>query len=409
MNYTVETNGIIQMKTMNDNIIKKLIIEGRVEDMKAKYVDNPDLLPIKKLSNIKFDRLVKGDPSGNQKYLEWMIKQVISGDIIGVTTSYILKLVSEFHEKQDRLTKKDLYQYSGFHELEKALKNLPPSKAELKRIQKEGSVKIYEDNKYLIVVPKTTEASCYYGQGTKWCTAAKKGNQFENYSSSGVLFYIIDKTNPGGKDENGHDFSKLAVYVPNYIIEDADENAGGLRYLDHYDIELYDATDELLEDALWSDYVVSSDDNKLKMQDAMVNYFVKHNSDESNNKTDEKLLKGIEENFNRYVPTNEFRFNSRWGSGDELGLDIIDGDEKYYIAIQIKTNKHDTVYFDLNIVDYNNPGDVLDKASVQRRVPMEIYMGKYDFDPRLIHWSVLMIKALSTSLINRYENSIKDE
>lgn len=386
------------------DVINKLIVEGRVEDMKAKYVDNTELPPIKRIPERRFNALVKGDPSGNQKYLDWMIQQVIRGDIIGVTTGYILKLVGEFHEKQNRLPKKDLYQYSGYHELEKALLNLPPSKSEMRRIQKEGSVKLYEDDRHLIVVPKTTEGSCYYGQGTKWCTAAKKNNQFENYSSSGMLIYIIDKSHPG-KDENGHDFSKLALYIPYDIIQDY--GGGSIRYLDHYDIELYDATDEHLEDALWSDYVMADDSVKLKMQEAMVKYFTKVAVSEKTSgvKTDEKLWKAIEENFNRYVPSNEYKFGNRWSRRDgTFGFDIIDGQEKYFISTNFRTNNYDTVYLDLEIVDYNDPGDVLDKASIDKRVPMDMYISEYDFDPRLIHWTILVSKGLATSVIKRYEN-----
>lgn len=389
------------------NYIYKLLLEGRVDDVKAKYVDNKDLPPIKRIRPAQFKSLVEGDPSGNHKYLEWMVQQVIRGDFIGVTTRYILKLVSEFHEKQQRLTKKDLYQYGGYHELEQAIKNLPPSRAEMERIQKEGSEKLYEDERHLIVVPKTTEASCYYGQGTKWCTAAKKNNQFENYSQDGVLFYIIDKTNPS-RDENGHDFSKLALYIPYDIIENY---SGRLNYLDHYDIELYDATDDLLEDALWSDYVISDDSNKLRMQRAMVDYFTKVASSEKPKgaKTDEKLWKAIEENFDRYVPHQEFKFGNRWSNEDTLGFDIIDGEDKYFVSIKFRTNNYDTVYLDLEIVDYENPGDVLDKASVEKKVPTDIFMSEYDFDPRLVHWTILTSKRLSTALIKRYENKKRVE
>ena len=52
------------------NYIYKLLLEGRVDDMKAKYVDNKELPPIKRLPISKFKKLVEGDPSGNQKYLE---------------------------------------------------------------------------------------------------------------------------------------------------------------------------------------------------------------------------------------------------------------------------------------------------------------------------------------------------
>jgi hypothetical protein len=45
------------------------------------------------------------------------------------------------------------------------------------------------------VAPLTTAASCYYGAGTKWCTASSADNtHFNNYMKDGKLFYILDKT-----------------------------------------------------------------------------------------------------------------------------------------------------------------------------------------------------------------------
>jgi hypothetical protein len=57
---------------------------------------------------------------------------------------------------------------------------------------------IYKDSRFLVVLPGTTQASQYFGQGTQWCTSAKTNNQFSNYSSRGAyLYYIIDKENQG--------------------------------------------------------------------------------------------------------------------------------------------------------------------------------------------------------------------
>jgi hypothetical protein len=57
---------------------------------------------------------------------------------------------------------------------------------------------IYNDSRFLVVLPGTPQASQYFGQGTQWCTSAKNNNQFVNYSSRGIyLYYIIDKENQG--------------------------------------------------------------------------------------------------------------------------------------------------------------------------------------------------------------------
>jgi hypothetical protein len=54
---------------------------------------------------------------------------------------------------------------------------------------------VYEDTQIRIFHPKTKEGACYYGQGTKWCTAATKAkNMFEAYNREGPLYVIIPKT-----------------------------------------------------------------------------------------------------------------------------------------------------------------------------------------------------------------------
>ena len=42
---------------------------------------------------------------------------------------------------------------------------------------------------------KTEDGACALGQNTKWCTAAKRNNQFEAYNKQGPL-YVVHHTNP---------------------------------------------------------------------------------------------------------------------------------------------------------------------------------------------------------------------
>jgi hypothetical protein len=58
-----------------------------------------------------------------------------------------------------------------------------------------SSITIFENDQFTVVAPLTTTASCYYGAGTKWCTASSADNtHFNNYMKDGKLFYILDKT-----------------------------------------------------------------------------------------------------------------------------------------------------------------------------------------------------------------------
>lgn len=55
-----------------------------------------------------------------------------------------------------------------------------------------GATKVFENDKCLVVVPHTWEASCKYGAGTKWCTTSKETNEhWKSYTELGVKFYYI--------------------------------------------------------------------------------------------------------------------------------------------------------------------------------------------------------------------------
>ena len=52
----------------------------------------------------------------------------------------------------------------------------------------------YEDSIWKVVIPKSYEASCYWGQGTEWCTATRENSYWYNtYSKQGPLFININK------------------------------------------------------------------------------------------------------------------------------------------------------------------------------------------------------------------------
>lgn len=56
-------------------------------------------------------------------------------------------------------------------------------------------VKIYQDERILVVAPLTHRASCKYGANTKWCAAAVSNNEpFDDYQDNGCLIYFIIKS-----------------------------------------------------------------------------------------------------------------------------------------------------------------------------------------------------------------------
>jgi len=73
-------------------LLEELLFENRLEDVKKKYPE---------IDSITIEQLASRDPSGNNKYLDWMVKQKKLGRI----TPTIIKYVNLFHKNVNKLTK----------------------------------------------------------------------------------------------------------------------------------------------------------------------------------------------------------------------------------------------------------------------------------------------------------------
>ena len=178
--------------------LKTILLEGRVEDVYTKRI--ADGSP--QIEKIYYDEIVPGSASinPNHKYLDWITKNWsptdVEGDEIIHNLKEILLAVSKFDTQNQRLKVKDLNQYRDIDQLFDVLQKLGQTARRTVEISDEVD-RIYEDNRFVVVVPKTHKSSCYYGAGTKWCTASKDtDSHFSNYKSGGELYYIIDKTLP---------------------------------------------------------------------------------------------------------------------------------------------------------------------------------------------------------------------
>ena len=158
--------------------------------------------------------IINADPSPPKKYLEWIIKSYLDGgiklfeDMGRIKTAlleygYLLKkkLITNKFElnissfcglsgcKQGKRTKPGLDELLDRYDSE--LKEM--RKAGEHKIAEKEATKVYEDDDLTIITPLTREASCKYGAGTKWCTAAREGGMFESYSKQGPLYILIPK------------------------------------------------------------------------------------------------------------------------------------------------------------------------------------------------------------------------
>jgi len=97
---------------------------------------------------------------------------------------------------------KDIGQIKTITDLYDNVKDYKISKDELTKTKAErlrdDVEKVYEDDKWRILVPKSKEASCHYGGGdTRWCTASKSSNYYDHYNKQGPLYMMMYKEDAG--------------------------------------------------------------------------------------------------------------------------------------------------------------------------------------------------------------------
>jgi hypothetical protein len=143
------------------------------------------------------DTLEKTDPTKNKQYMVWLANQYIKNQFRLEDYPRIKQALTDFEKLKSRLPQKDINQYT-LHSLEDTIDKI--KNVELGSGSSAGLFEIPEDSEVLyngpyglLVIPKTEEASCELGKGTKWCTAAEENNMFPEYSEYGPLYIWRDR------------------------------------------------------------------------------------------------------------------------------------------------------------------------------------------------------------------------
>lgn len=167
----------------------EILLESREDDFKNSFS--------KKFSSEQMEMIIdvaKQLPSGT-KFLTFLGK-TLPNSINKESLNKIKETLKKFVSVGSNLPKKDINQYESFDEL---IQTIDSYENRIRRTVQtiEGADLVYEDDRFTVVAPLTTKASCYYGSGTKWCTASSADNtHFNRYMEDGKLFYFLDKTKP---------------------------------------------------------------------------------------------------------------------------------------------------------------------------------------------------------------------
>lgn len=223
----METKKVTELVLEN---VEKLLLEGRVEDVKKRYPQPTwDVI----------DELVEIDPSSNNKYLDWMAKTYLGRTIQwfkdnasdresyynwtldqvpdtsedprwrqnplwrsvrnSISDSTVRELrdnLEHFHKNPSKYEIKDINQFKSQKEFDDAVE-IAKQKLSRKEMKETGVDKVFEDDRFILMMPKTHKASCRYGARTKWCVTMRGySGYFENYFGQGPIFFLIDKSQP---------------------------------------------------------------------------------------------------------------------------------------------------------------------------------------------------------------------
>jgi len=140
------------------------------------------------------------DPTNNKQYTQWLARMWANGDIkLEDLNRNNLLYIYDLAKKRKMLQPEhaDINRFKTYARFEHEflgsyeLDDIERSKQELPRGEYS---EIYKDKDVKVFVPYDEAASCFLGQGTKWCTAATRGNNmFNRYSKYGKLYILLPK------------------------------------------------------------------------------------------------------------------------------------------------------------------------------------------------------------------------
>ena len=140
------------------------------------------------------------DPTKNKEYTVFLAKMYAGGGWgahIEDLESKIKPALEKFHllklKKKIPAPRNDIMRYGDLADFVAVVDEYPDPE-EKKEADKGTARTVFENDKVRIVVPEDQNAACYYGQGTRWCTAARtSSNYFNHYNKDGPLYILLPK------------------------------------------------------------------------------------------------------------------------------------------------------------------------------------------------------------------------
>jgi hypothetical protein len=141
----------------------------------------------------------KADPTKNKQYVPWIIRTYINSpslkfeDAVSKIAEPLKKFFQLVNKKQIPAPNNDIGRIKDLATLVQVVDQFPDVVDQPKDVNRGQAKAYYEDADIRVIVPEDQTAACYYGQGTKWCTAAQNNNMFDRYNKDGEMYIIMPK------------------------------------------------------------------------------------------------------------------------------------------------------------------------------------------------------------------------
>ena len=168
----------------------------------------------------------RSDPTSHTKFGEWLWRHMNDLISYGQGNSQTVNTRLNLFDRYQQKHKKDINNLSAreFIDLTDELqKHSAAREMEKDFAGGKGVEKLVSNEDYLILIPKTFEASCKYGAHTKWCITTKDDDSYWNdYKRNNVFLFIIQK-NENVWDRTATEaeerFSRHALEEVNYEVD----------------------------------------------------------------------------------------------------------------------------------------------------------------------------------------------
>jgi len=150
--------------------------------------------------------LERGDPTPHKEYAATIAKMYANGqskmeDIVSTLADYLTKFDRLKRRKKIQPPRNDFNRYRNLEDFYDVVDEYADEEVENKLDVKQNAQELYRDSRLIVTVPRDVAAACYYGQGTRWCTAGKNNNMYDYYTKGDRPLYIIIPRQPAHAGE----------------------------------------------------------------------------------------------------------------------------------------------------------------------------------------------------------------